>query len=270
MKAVQESHKENQQPLKEMRKELDRLIAIAIQNLKGKSPVGDRDDDDMRESEPPSQQPENYSDSSANTANIPEGGEGSHSCEASVEERRGLREGPERRRKGMVSRDHVHRMQNILLVLSVYKQRSKTLSKYLTNPSSGDLSKSFLWQSMLHFDWMSQEQSCQLSVLHTTLPYGYHYTGSASRVVLTPQTEKAMLFLLHAVRQGNNALLTGAQVSMLCMVEDVSLVPRLSSTLFLVPYVSFELLFGWAVQRSRMWLRTERETSWERGYADVP
>ena len=79
---------------------------------------------------------------------------------------------------------------------------------------------------MLHFDWMNQEQSCQLAVLHTTLLYGYHYTGSASRVVLTPQTEKAMLFLLHAVRQGNDALLTGAQVSMLCMMEDVSLVPR--------------------------------------------
>ena len=228
VKAVQDSRSDNQQPLKELSKEIDRLISIAIQILKGKSPVSDRDDDAVGESAPQAQLPESYSDYSAlrsNIADVPGGREGrpGSGYEASMEERRGLHEGPERRGRGVVPRDHVHRMQSVLLVLSVYKRRCKSLTKYLTNPSSGDLNKSFLWQSMLHFDWLSQEQSCQLSALHTTLPYGYHYTGSASRVVLTPQTEKVMLFLLQAVSQGTNTLLTGAQVCQnegQCMYAD--------------------------------------------------
>ena len=48
-----------------------------------------------------------------------------------------------------------------------------------------------------------------LPALHASLPYGYHFTGSASRVVLTPETERVILFLLQTVTQGTNTLLTG-------------------------------------------------------------
>ena len=114
-----------------------------------------------------------------NSTGPPDGGDDS----GSKEEGGGLHEEGVRERRGATSQYKVHKLQNILLVLSQYRQY---VSSLITESSSTrSLSKLFLWKSMLHFHWLSQDQYCQLSTLHASLPYGYHFTGSASLVVLT-------------------------------------------------------------------------------------
>ena len=190
-KAVLESSQTNQQPLKELNNKLNSLIAIATKILKGKFPK---------------------SDTHLDSSDLPDGEEDNS---GSKEEGGGLHEESVRGRRGVMARHQVHKLQTVLLVLSQYRQCVSSLTKHVTDFSStGVLSKSFLWQSMLHYHWSSQEQSCQLSTLHASLPYGYHFTGSASHIVLAPETEKAMLFLLRAITQGTNTLLTGPQVGL--------------------------------------------------------
>ena len=191
---------------------MNSLIAIATKILKGKFPK---------------------SDTHLDSSDLPDGEEDDS---GSKEEGGGLHEESVRGRRGVMARHQVHKLQTILLALSQYRQCVSSLTKHVTDFSStGGLSKSFLWQSMLHYYWSSQEQSCQLSTLHVSLPYGYHFTGSASHIVLAPETEKVMLFLLQAITQGTNTLLTGPQVGL------PSLPPFLPPSIhnFLSPFLSF-------------------------------
>ena len=216
-KAVLET---NQQPMKELNNNLNNLITIATMILKGKSPVVTRSDEGMGKSPKADSQLDSNMALKWSSTDPSDGGDDS----GSKEEEGGLHEEGVRERRGVTPRYQVHKLQNILLALSQYRQRVSSLTRHITESSStGGLSKSFLWQSMLHYHWSSQDQSCQLSTLHASLPYGYHFTGSASRVVLTPETEKVMVFLLRAVTHGTNTLLTGPQV------RSSSLSPSLSN-----------------------------------------
>ena len=209
-KAVLETSQANQQPMKELNNNLNNLIAMATMILKGKSPVVTRSGEGTGKSPKADSQLDSNVALKWSSSDPPDGGEDGS---GSKEEGGGLHEEGVRERRGVTPRYQVHKLQNILLVLSQYRQRVSSLTKHITDSNStGGLSKSFLWQSMLHYHWSSQEQSCQLSTLHASLSYGYHFTGSASRVVLTPETERVMLFLLRAVTQGTNTLLTGPQV----------------------------------------------------------
>ena len=203
-KAVLET---NQQPMKELNNNLNNLIVIATMILKGKSPVVTRSDEGMGKSPIADHQLDSNVALKWSSTDPSDGGEDDSGIK---EEEGGLHEEGVRERRGVTPRYQVHKLQNILLVLSQYRQRVSSLTRHITESSStGDLSKSFLWQSMLHYHWSSQDQSCQLSTLHASLPYGYHFTGSASHVVLTPETERVILFLLQTVTQGTNTLLTG-------------------------------------------------------------
>ena len=209
-KAVLETNQTNQQPMKELNNNLNHLIAIATMILKGKSPVITRSNEGMGKSPKADSQLDSNVASKWNSTDLPDRGEDDS---GSKEEGGGFHEEGVRERRCVTPRHQVHKLQNILLVLSQYRQRVSSLTKHITDSSStGDLSKSFLWQSMLHYHWSSQKQSCQLSTLHASLLYGYHFTGSASRVVLTPETEKVVVFLLRAITHGTNTLLTGPQV----------------------------------------------------------
>ena len=109
-------------------------------------------------------------------------------------------------------RDFVAKLQSVLLVLFAYRQKIEQLH----DKTDSDISSSFPWQSMLHFDWSTRDQRCVLSTLNTSIPYGYHYTGSSGKIVLTPDSERSIVFLLQAVQQGTSTLLTGSAVSASC------------------------------------------------------
>lgn len=124
-----------------------------------------------------------------------------------------------------VTSDQAGQLRNILLLLHSHHQLAVTLSQQSREGDDGsDLLSGFLWQSRLHWAW-SSEGHCHMTTLGARLPYGYHYTGSGSgRLVLTPSTEKALVFLLQAVHQGQSPLVTGPEVCTVQLVYSAELV----------------------------------------------
>lgn len=104
------------------------------------------------------------------------------------------------------------RLQSLLLLLFCHRQTAVNLVQHAKQKS--DLSQSYAWQSRLHWSWSSSDSVCHVTTLGAQLPYAYHYTGSRGRVVLTPSTERALVFLLQAASQRNNTILNGPEVCM--------------------------------------------------------
>ena len=101
----------------------------------------------------------------------------------------------------LVPKSHIRKMENIVLILSSYRYKAEKLQSVL--PTEQNISSSFHWQSLLHYDWSTHDTQATISTIGASLSYGYHYTGSAARLVLTPVMERSLCFLLEAVKQGN-------------------------------------------------------------------
>ena len=112
-----------------------------------------------------------------------------------------------------VTPDQASWLRSILLLLTSHRQRALEMAA-LSEESGREsgLLTSFLWQSRLHWTWSSSERMCHIDTLGARLPYGCHYTGSCTHVVLTPSTERAVVFLLQEAGRGTNTLLTGPEV----------------------------------------------------------
>lgn len=110
------------------------------------------------------------------------------------------------------TRDQISKLQNILLILADYKRKSKELVQLLSTNTGGNILRSFYWQAMLHYQWSSRNQTSFVSSLDSSIEYGYFYSGSAARIVLTPQLEKSLHHLLKTAKQGGNSLVTGIEV----------------------------------------------------------
>lgn len=111
----------------------------------------------------------------------------------------------------LVPRSHIRKMEDIVLILSSYRYKAEKLQSVL--PMEQNISSSFHWQSLLHYDWSTHDTQATISTIGASLSYGYHYTGSVARLVLTPVTERSLCFLLKAVKQGNSTLVVGKEVS---------------------------------------------------------
>lgn len=114
----------------------------------------------------------------------------------------------------LVSLEQTNCLQSILLILCSHRQQLQDVEQ---RGGSGP-TESFAWQSRLRWTWSSTERTCHISTAGASLCYGCHYTGSSGRIVLTPPTERALVFLLQAACQGHSAVLNGREVSgELCM-----------------------------------------------------
>ena len=98
------------------------------------------------------------------------------------------------------------KLQNIVAILSNFKLKLLILSK-----EPNDFKSSFPFRSMLHHSW--SEGSCVLTADTARLEYGFSFTGSGSRLVLTPLLERSAVFLLQAAHRGHSTLLHSGQVS---------------------------------------------------------
>lgn len=121
-----------------------------------------------------------------------------------------------------VTPHHAVRLRSVLLILHSHHQRALKITQHVgEEPVSGSSHlTSFLWEGSLHWTWSSTERTCNVTTLGAQLSYGFHYMGTASRVVLTPSTERALVFLLQAVHQGNSTIMTGLEVRLHSTVED--------------------------------------------------
>ena len=112
-----------------------------------------------------------------------------------------------------VTSEQANRLESILLVLHSHLQAAVEMMTQHNEAVGGN---SFSWRSRLHWTWSDtnklREESCLVATLGASLPYGYHYVGSGGRVVLTPSTEKALVFLLQAVHHGHDTILNGPEV----------------------------------------------------------
>jgi len=97
------------------------------------------------------------------------------------------------------------KLQSLQVILMNYKLKARNLSE----PGSSNLNETFEWQSLLHYVWSSREQKCFISSLGPRLSYGYQYTGTSSRMMVTPLLERALFSLIMAVGSGIGALIDG-------------------------------------------------------------
>ena len=111
----------------------------------------------------------------------------------------------------LVPKSHIRKIENIIMVLSSYRYKAEELKSVLS--TTLNISISFQWQSLLHYEWSTQDSQASVTTMGASLSYGYHYTGSAGRLVLTPAMEKVVCYLLQAVKQGNNTLILGKEVN---------------------------------------------------------
>ena len=115
----------------------------------------------------------------------------------------------EERGRVLVSLEQSNCLQSILLILYSHRQRLQ----HVEQRGGSSPTESFAWQSRLRWSWSGAERTCHISTVGAGLPYGCHYTGSSGRVVLTPSTERALVFLLQAACQGYSTVLSGREVS---------------------------------------------------------
>ena len=114
----------------------------------------------------------------------------------------------------LVSKSHTRKMETVITVLSSFRFKADNLRSVLH--SVQNMLNSFHWRSLLHYDWSTSDSRATIRTLGASLSYGYHYTGSATRLVLTPVTEKSLCFLLGAIRQGSSSLIVGKEVRKFC------------------------------------------------------
>ena len=113
-----------------------------------------------------------------------------------------------------VTREQANRLRSIVLVLSSALQRGVQYLQQMAGQESGT---NFLQDGRLRWVWSedsagTNEKVCHLTTLGARMSYRYHYVGGGSRLVLTPATERALVFLLSGVHQGHHSLLTGPEV----------------------------------------------------------
>ena len=109
-----------------------------------------------------------------------------------------------------VPKSHTVKIENVIMLLTSFWHKMEGLKSILS--SVRNISSSFHWQSLLHYEWSHHDGIAIISTLGTSLSYGYHYTGSAMRMVLTPVMERSLCFLLDAVKQGNSSLIVAKEV----------------------------------------------------------
>lgn len=111
----------------------------------------------------------------------------------------------------------VVRLQAIIQTLVHYRSKVQHFLGHLSGAelvqgALPDPSHSFMWQCTPHFEWSPPTPACTLSCLQARVPYAYRYTGTAPRLMLTPSSERCLLFLMHTISQGSSPFLTGPEV----------------------------------------------------------
>lgn len=57
----------------------------------------------------------------------------------------------------------------------------------------------FKWQQQLRYYWDEEVDDCRIKQVAATLSYGYEYMGAASRLVITPLTDRCWITISNAL-----------------------------------------------------------------------
>ena len=196
--AIQKQDSETVNMVESFVKEINSLTSLAVTLIKGKS----LEDDDVTKPHPPNiGQPSISLGQDTSTVIIT--GEGPTNATP-------IHEGQRSSRTYLVPKSQIQKLENVIMVLSSYRYKAEEIKSVLS--SIRNISSSFQWQSLLRYEWSRQDRQASITTMGASLSYGYHYTGSVGRLVLTPAMEKAVCYLLQAVKQGNSTLVLGKEV----------------------------------------------------------
>ena len=195
---VQKQESEAEKMLEGFIKEVDSLTSLAVALIKGKILDGIND---VTKPHPSNIGQPSISQEQQGTSAVVITGEGPTP----------IHEGQRSSSAYLVPKSQIQKMENIILVLSSYRYKAEDIKSSLST-TSRNISNSFQWQSLLHYEWSMQDSMASITTLGASLSYGCHYTGSAGRLVLTPRTEKALCYLLQAMKQGTSSLVLGKEV----------------------------------------------------------
>lgn len=108
----------------------------------------------------------------------------------------------------------IQKISNIIAILSHKRNLVQRLIDHreeweaLKNPIDN-----FDWQSHARCRWEEEKQACKVDILDMVFDYGFEYQGTASRLVLSPLTDKCFVGLAQAVKNKMVGVCTGEFVS---------------------------------------------------------
>ncbi|XP_078672103.1 uncharacterized protein LOC144911712 isoform X1 [Branchiostoma floridae x Branchiostoma belcheri] len=105
----------------------------------------------------------------------------------------------------------IQKISNIIALLAHYKD---VLQRFLDDQSDSvgvgsNLVHSFHWRSQIKYNYQEDQKFVSTKVLDMEFDYGFEYQGSASRLVITPQTERVFVSLTQAISANMGALCQG-------------------------------------------------------------
>lgn len=108
----------------------------------------------------------------------------------------------------------IQKISNIIAMLSHKRNLVQRLIDHreewevLKNPIDN-----FDWQCHARCRWEEEQQACKVDILDMVFDYGFEYQGTASRLVLSPLTDKCFVGLAQAVKNKMVGVCTGEFVS---------------------------------------------------------
>ena len=115
--------------------------------------------------------------------------------------------------------NEIQKLTNLVFILSGKRDLAKRLSNMITsidqNENEGErqISKTFEWQSQLKYYWSQPNATCKISVMDFDCEYGFEYQGTATRMVATPESERALFWASQGFAKNSSCLIIGSSVS---------------------------------------------------------
>ncbi|XP_070202269.1 uncharacterized protein [Littorina saxatilis] len=123
--------------------------------------------------------------------------------------------------KLMLFPSQIHKLTNLLSLLSHMRNLVQRLIDMSPRQPPG---MSFDWKSQLLYSFEEENRGVTVHCMNTPFDYGFEYLGSASREVITPQTERMFVAMTQAVKAHTGVLCMGPkECGKYMLVRELSL-----------------------------------------------
>lgn len=115
----------------------------------------------------------------------------------------------------------VQKLTNLIFVLSAKRDLALKLSELVKSIDENDneakkhLQSTFEWWSQFRYYWSQENATCRVSIMDYESEYGFEYQGTASKLITTPATDKALFWLSQGFAANTPGLVTSSSV---CLV----------------------------------------------------
>ena len=121
--------------------------------------------------------------------------------------------------KIVLSPRQIQKLTNLIFILSAKRdlavklsQLAKTTDQNDNKEGEGDISKTFERQAQLKYFWSQSNATCNITMMDYNSEYGFEYQGTASRIVCTPETDRALFWMIQGMSSCAPCLIVGSSV----------------------------------------------------------